>query len=73
MQIQELVQQTNIAENLDEDRLTEIGHSVVEGYNDDKQSRWQWEKKAKEYYDLALQVAKWMKGCDPTQTIGMLA
>lgn len=58
MQIQELVQQTNIAENLDEDRLTEIGHSVVEGYNDDKQSRWQWEKKAKEYYDLALQVAK---------------
>ena len=58
MQIQELVQQTNIAENLDEDRLTEIGNSVVEGYNDDKQSRWQWEKKAKEYYDLALQVAK---------------
>ena len=58
MNIQELVQSTNLATNLDEDTLTKIGNEVVEGYNDDKQSRSEWEKKAKEYFELALQVAK---------------
>ena len=58
MNIQELVQSTNLAANLDEDTLTKIGNEVVEGYNDDKQSRSEWEKKAKEYFELALQVAK---------------
>ena len=36
MNIQELVQSTNLAANLDEDTLTKIGNEVVEGYNDDK-------------------------------------
>ena len=58
MNIQKLVQSTNLAANLDEDTLTKIGNEVVEGYNDDKQSRSEWEKKAKEYFELALQVAK---------------
>lgn len=58
LNIQEIVQNTNVAANLDEDTLTKIGNDVVEGYNDDKQSRSEWEKKAKEYFELALQVAK---------------
>lgn len=58
LKIQEIVQNTNVAANLDEDTLTKIGNDVVEGYNDDKQSRSEWEKKAKEYFELALQVAK---------------
>lgn len=58
LNIQEIVQNTNVAASLDEDTLTKIGNDVVEGYNDDKQSRSDWEKKAKEYFELALQVAK---------------
>ena len=58
LKIQEIVQNTNVAASLDEDTLTKIGNDVVEGYNDDKQSRSEWEKKAKEYFELALQVAK---------------
>jgi len=58
LNIQEIVQNTNVAASLDEDTLTKIGNDVVEGYNDDKQSRSEWEKKAKEYFELALQVAK---------------
>lgn len=58
LNIQEIVQNTNVAASLDEDTLTKIGNDAVEGYNDDKQSRSEWEKKAKEYFELALQVAK---------------
>lgn len=58
LNIQEIVQNTNVAASLDEDILTKIGNDVVEGYNDDKQSRSEWEKKAKEYFELALQIAK---------------
>ena len=54
----ELISNVNIAESLDEEKLVKIGDDVVTGYNADKQSRDKWERKVKEYYDLALQVAK---------------
>lgn len=54
----ELINNTNIAETLKAEQLVEIGTDVVEGYNADKQSRDKWEQKVKEYYSLALQVAK---------------
>ena len=54
----ELINNTNIAEKLKAEQLVEIGTDVVEGYNTDKQSRDKWEQKVKEYYSLALQVAK---------------
>lgn len=54
----ELINNTNIAETLKAEQLVEIGTDVVEGYNTDKQSRDKWEQKVKEYYSLALQVAK---------------
>ena len=54
----ELISNTNIAEKLKAEQLVEIGTDVVEGYNADKQSRDKWEQKVKEYYSLALQVAR---------------
>jgi len=58
MNVMSLVAETNIAEKLDQEELDKIGREVVEGYNNDKQSRSKWETNVKEYYDLALQVAK---------------
>lgn len=58
MNVMSLVAETNIAEKIDQEKLDKIGREVVEGFNNDKQSRSKWETNVKEYYDLALQVAK---------------
>jgi len=58
MNVMELVNETNIAERLDQEELDKIGREVVEGYKNDKQSRSKWEHQVKGYYELALQVAK---------------
>lgn len=46
----------NIAENLDEDVLDKIGKDVVDTYQDDLESRSDWEDKHEEWLKLATQV-----------------
>lgn len=58
MEITQLLEQTNIASELDEDQLAKIGREVVEGYEADKKSRFDWERENKKWMELALQVAK---------------
>ena len=48
----------NIADELDEDTLVEIGHKVVNGFDSDKESRSQWEERNADALRLALQVRK---------------
>ena len=58
MNIQELTESTNIAENLDDELLTKIGKKVVEGYNTDVASRKDWEREVEEWTKLALQTVE---------------
>ncbi len=51
-----LVEEINIADKLDEDKLTEISEQVIRGYETDKQSRQEWEDATKEWIKLAKQV-----------------
>lgn len=48
----------NIAEDLDEDKLHEIGYDVERKYKIDKTSREDWEASAEKAMDVALQVRK---------------
>ena len=54
--LRELIENTNIAETLDEDLLKEIGQEAKRGYDADKQSRVDWEVCAEEWLKLAGQV-----------------
>ena len=51
-----LLEDTNIAEKLDKDKLHKIGANALEGYTLDKQSRMEWEKNSEEWTKLATQV-----------------
>ena len=51
-----LLEATNIAEKLDEDKLRTIGRNAFEGFDQDKQSRQHWEKQVEEWTKLATQV-----------------
>jgi chaperonin GroES len=51
-----LIESTNIAEDMDEDELEELGKHVSEGFEDDLRSREDWEKNLDEWQKLALQV-----------------
>lgn len=51
-------QSQNLAADLPDDRLTEIGQIVVDEFEIDKRSREKWEQAAKKTMDLALQVAE---------------
>jgi chaperonin GroES len=53
-----LIDSDNIAEDLEKDRLTEIGNQVVDGYDTDRIDRAPWEEKMKKAMDLALQNVK---------------
>lgn len=56
MELSKLLDSTNIAEHLDDDKLIEIGKDVVEGYDSDLASRKPWEADLKNWTELALQV-----------------
>lgn len=56
MDIREIIEDTNIAEKLDDELLNKIGRAVVDGFNIDLDSREEWEKNTKLYIKLALQV-----------------
>lgn len=51
-----MLESANIAEKLDEDKLNRIGEEAKLGYEQDKQSRQEWEDAADEWTKLAIQV-----------------
>lgn len=52
------LEMTNIAENLEDSLLAEIGAKVVEDYQIDKDSRQEWEERTREAIELASLVAE---------------
>lgn len=54
--IRALLESTNIAENLDEDKLQEIGAQCKKGYEQDLESRKEWEQNIDEWTKLAIQA-----------------
>lgn len=56
--LEAVVNESNIADSLDEDTLKDIGREVVEGYNMDSDSRTEWEQKLEEALKLATQVVE---------------
>lgn len=52
------INKTNIAEDLDDQTLQDMGERVFKEYEIDDDSRADWKQKTKEAMDLALQVAK---------------
>ncbi len=54
----EMIDKKNIAEDLTEEQLIEIGEEAVNGYDTDKGSRKEWEDNTKKWMELALQVCQ---------------
>lgn len=54
----ELAQSENIAENLSDDKLNEIGNRCVQEYQADRETRSQWEKDCEEGIKLAKQITE---------------
>lgn len=46
----------NLAEGMDEEALKKIGNAVVQGFNDDVDSRSEWEERNEEWFKLAAQI-----------------
>lgn len=46
----------NLAEGMSADELTKIGNAVVQGFNDDVDSRSEWEERNEEWFKLAAQI-----------------
>lgn len=57
MKLQKILESSNLAADLSDDKLIEIGNDVVIGYETDLESRKPWEKDLKNWTELALQVA----------------
>lgn len=57
MKLQKILGSSNLAADLSDDKLIEIGKDVVSGYETDLDSRKPWEKDLKNWTELALQVA----------------
>ena len=58
MDIKKILLADNLADDLKNDRLKEIGAQVVRDYESDKESRAEWERQYEEANKLALQVAE---------------
>lgn len=58
MDIYDILEKNNIAEDLDDDILAKIGDYVYRGYEEDKRSREDWEEDVTKWTELALQVSK---------------
>lgn len=56
--IEQIQDEPNVCNLLDADECDRIGKRVIEAYEQDRRSRESWEKDAKEWIDLALQVKK---------------
>lgn len=57
MKLQKILESSNLAADLSDDKLIEVGKDVVSGYETDLDSRKPWEKDLKNWTELALQVA----------------
>lgn len=55
-QLRAIAESVNVAEGMDEDQLTEIGHKAKAGFDSDLQSREAWDKCADEWTKLAIQT-----------------
>ena len=55
-ELDKLLEETNIAEKLDEEQLVDIGQRVSEGYLEDIQSKAAWDKQVDEWVKLSAQV-----------------
>lgn len=55
-QLRKMVESVNIAEDLDEDKLTEIGKNAQRGYEDDLASREKWDRAIDAWTKLAIQA-----------------
>lgn len=55
-QIDQITLSHNIAEDLDDDQLRDIGHAAKNGFDVDMESRKAWEEKIKDWEKLALQI-----------------
>lgn len=55
-QLDKFLEQTNIAKDLDEELLTEIGDEVYQGYRRDLESKQTWDMQVDEWVKLAAQV-----------------
>jgi len=55
--LQALITSVNIAEQIDEDTLKDMGNSVYDWYEMDESSRGEWMDKYEEYMKLATQVS----------------
>jgi len=58
IKLEELPDKINIASDLDEKTLKQIGAEVVENYNRDEESRVDWREKTEDWMKLALQVTE---------------
>lgn len=56
MDLNQVLQSQNIADDLDGEALSKIGHAVVEGYLEDLRSRSEWEQRYEAALKLAAQV-----------------
>jgi len=56
VKLRAILEDTNIAEKLDKEKLHTIGANALEGFTLDKQSRMEWEKNTEEWTKLATQV-----------------
>jgi len=56
LDINEIIQQVNVAEQIEDNELEKIGRAVVDGYNVDEDSRADWLKSQEEALKLAVQV-----------------
>lgn len=57
MKLEKILESVNLADDLKEEQLIQIGKDVVSGYETDLDSRKPWEKDLKNWTELALQVA----------------
>ena len=55
-ELDKLLEETNIAEKLDQEKLDEIGARVYEGYIEDLQSKSAWDRQVDEWVKLSAQV-----------------
>ena len=56
MDINKILDSINLADDLDDDELNEIGEKVIVGYESDLESRRAWDEQNVEWMKLALQV-----------------
>lgn len=58
MELEQMLSELNIAESLDDEKLTDIGSKVLKDFESDLQSRYDWEQQYDQWMKLATQVVE---------------